>query len=783
VVLHTVRVRTVRHLLWLRLEDERRQRELQEAGLTVREELEARVQERTAELVAANAALRAENSERRRAEAALRESEEQYRDLVENINDVIYSQDEQGRVTYVSPIVEPLSGYHPTEIVGHSFTEFIHPDDLPSILASVQRTLAGQLEPSEFRVVTKTGAVRWAHSSSRPIVREERVVGLRGVIADITDRKRAETHTQALLAIADDISGTLDLHELLERVQRRTAEVLPCEIVATFYWQPQSKTFRLISQYGLPVILLPHAEVLAFPPDEPFGGRVASGHTVVMNEITAQSPFLADVLSHFGITALVAVPLRVQGRHLGALVACTTRTGQRFDANQVELCNGIARQLAVGIEATELYRRQQEEAEDAAVLARVGQEMIASLNTPSVLAHFCQLTVEALAGSCGCTFLWQPEYEAYTVVARWGFSQEHQALLDVFRLPEKTVVDLVSLLHSDEVAGMYGPVFPTLIPKDLLMRFGLETAIFLRLQRGQDFLGFQVCGYKEQTEFTARHYRIARGIAQTAALALVNIELLDELKRANRIKEDFVGTMSHELRTPLNVIMGYTQLMAEETFGSLTAEQADVLERISKNTTDLLDLINATLDLSRLQNQQRLSLTVQEIRGAELLAELESEMRQLQRKPSVGLQWQIMPTLPSLYTDKVKLKMVLKNLITNALKFTDAGLITVSARPQQGGVEFGVTDTGIGIPREALSIIFEPFRQVDGSSTRRHGGVGLGLYIVRQLVELLGGTVTVESEVGSGSTFRVWIPAGTHDGEREKTGNGLLPAESPETGV
>jgi signal transduction histidine kinase len=103
--------------------------------------------------------------------------------------------------------------------------------------------------------------------------------------------------------------------------------------------------------------------------------------------------------------------------------------------------------------------------------------------------------------------------------------------------------------------------------------------------------------------------------------------------------------------------------------------------------------------------------------------------------------------------------MVLKNLLANAIKFTDTGSVTISASPQRNGVEFIISDTGIGIPSEAIPLIFEPFRQVDSSTTRRYGGVGLGLYIVRQLVHLLGGTVTVVSEVGKGSTFRVWLPS------------------------
>lgn len=751
---HHVRIRLLAHLEQLHTRDDRREKELEE----IRDDLEIRVQERTRELISANATLRAEIKDRQRAEQALRESEEKYRDLVENLNDVIYARDLEGRITYISPAIESLGGYSVTEIIGRSVTDFVYPEDVQNLLASAQRVLGGQSEPSEFRAITKSGALRWARSSSRPILQDNRVIGLQGVITDITERKQAEMQTKALLAVAEDISGTFDFQELLQRVQRRAAEILPCEVVGTFYWDANQEVFRLISQYGLPDMLLPNASNLAFPIGEPFGGQVASGNTVVINDLTGQSQLLSGLFSAFHLTALVAVPLRVRGRHLGSLVACTTTNGRAFDEDQVELCQGIARQLAVAIESVDLYRQQQEEAEVAATLARVGQAMIASLNTPTMSDQLCQLTAEALSGHCSCTFLWQVETEAYKPVASWGLSQEQQALVSILSLPSEAVGGLLAHLHNHDFVEITHVTASSFVPPALLQQCGLASAIFLRLRRGQEVIGFQACGYQNAREFTALHRRIASGIAQIASLALANAKLLEELDRANRIKEDFVGTMSHELRTPLNVIIGYAQLMAEETFGPLNEEQSDILHRIGKNTRELLDLINATLDLSRLQNQQRLSLTIQEVQGAALLEELEQEVRQLYRKPTIKLTWQTAVDLPLLYTDALKLKMVLKNLITNAMKFTDVGVITITAEAEMDGVEFRVVDTGIGIAREALPIIFEPFRQADGSSTRRHGGVGLGLYIVRQLVDLLGGRVSVESEVGHGSTFRVWMP-------------------------
>jgi signal transduction histidine kinase len=280
----------------------------------------------------------------------------------------------------------------------------------------------------------------------------------------------------------------------------------------------------------------------------------------------------------------------------------------------------------------------------------------------------------------------------------------------------------------------------------------------MALRRGQEFIGVQTASYRGRKEgFSPRQKRIAHGIAQIASLALANAKLLEELESSNRLKEDFVGTMSHELRTPLNILLGYIEMLRDRTSDPSPFEQTDIMERLDKTTRELLSLVNATLDLSRLQSR-RVPLTFGEVRVPELMAELEADARQLDHKPTVRQQWQVAPELPPLHTDTVKLKMVLKNLIANALKFTEEGVVSVSAACQGEGIAFVVADTGPGIPPEVLPFIFEPFRRGENFATRRQGGVGLGLYIVRQLLELLKGTVSVESEVGNGSSFRVWIP-------------------------
>lgn len=232
--------------------------------------------------------------------------------------------------------------------------------------------------------------------------------------------------------------------------------------------------------------------------------------------------------------------------------------------------------------------------------------------------------------------------------------------------------------------------------------------------------------------------------------------LMTELNEADKLRSEFVATMSHELRTPLTVIIGYTDLLLDGTLGDLDAEQSEVLERIRKNSWDLLELISSTLDLSRLQ-RGRLPLCLTETSLGRVLQEIQEETRAQQDKPGVRVEWRVAADLPEIYTDPRKLKVVSKNLVLNALKFTDSGEVVVEARATGTGVECCVRDTGIGIAADALDDIFEPFRQVNGNG-RHSGGVGLGLYIARRFLEMLGGSITVESHPGRGSTFRVSVP-------------------------
>lgn len=227
----------------------------------------------------------------------------------------------------------------------------------------------------------------------------------------------------------------------------------------------------------------------------------------------------------------------------------------------------------------------------------------------------------------------------------------------------------------------------------------------------------------------------------------------EHAESANRLKTDFLTVMSHELRTPLISIIGYNDLLIDGVAGSLNDEQIDALRKMEKNSKKLLGLINAMLDFSALEAK---SVELREVSASGLIEEVKAGTKDLWEESKLDFVWKADASL-LFRTDPPKLKAVLRNLVNNAVKFTDEGSITVDAHIRDGGIEISVIDTGIGIAPEDIPVIFEPFRQLENPLTRRHGGTGLGLYVVKRVLDLLGGTIEVESEVGKGSSFKVLI--------------------------
>ncbi len=399
---------------------------------------------------------------------------------------------------------------------------------------------------------------------------------------------------------------------------------------------------------------------------------------------------------------------------------------------------------------------ERDEAAVAAALAAVGRELMASIDSPDILTRLCELSAGALGCDWAHTLLWQTERDEYVAVSSAGALPPTRPA----SIPRSALATLIAALDEEDVLIVDAAGSERLPAAVRALQSGARTAIYFAVRRAGVYVGVLMAGYRRRPEpFTDVQRRIARGIAHLASVALEHARVLDELARASRIKSEFVATMSHELRTPLNIMLGYNELLQDDQFGALTGEQRDVLARIARSGRELLSLVTATLDLSRLESGT-MPFDVGIVDLPALFAELDTAARELVRaKPTLRVEWDVADSLPVLQTDGAKLKVILKNLIHNAIKFSERGRVAIAAAPSSDGIAFTVDDTGGGMAPEVLPIIFEPFRQVDGSPTRRHDGVGLGLHVVRRLTELLGGTVGVESTVGGGSRFTVRIPS------------------------
>ncbi len=225
----------------------------------------------------------------------------------------------------------------------------------------------------------------------------------------------------------------------------------------------------------------------------------------------------------------------------------------------------------------------------------------------------------------------------------------------------------------------------------------------------------------------------------------------------NEEKSEFLSTMSHELRTPLQVLLGYADLLLNGAYGALSEQQMQVIRKIDRNAHSLLDLITKVLDFNRLE-AGRMPVQMTGVDVAELIKSVEEETQGWREFSEVEFLLNVEKGLPRITTDGQKLKVVIKNLLGNALKFTTRGSITVAAFLHHDSVMISVSDTGIGIPVERQALIFEAFQKGGGEKVERSDGFGLGLHIASRFLNLLGGTITVESQVGKGSTFRILMP-------------------------
>ena len=302
------------------------------------------------------------------------------------------------------------------------------------------------------------------------------------------------------------------------------------------------------------------------------------------------------------------------------------------------------------------------------------------------------------------------------------------------------------------------------ITLDVIIRAGFRAILYVPMLGAEKIVGALVVRRKQPGEFSKSSIELLQTFAAQSVLAIQNAWLFSEiaekgrqLAEASQHKSHFLASMSHELRTPLNAILGYTELIADGIYGTPPEKMQTVLKRVESNGRHLLGLINAVLDLSKIEAGQ-LTLDLADYSLQNVAQTVYNAVEPLAADKRLAFKADMQPDLPPGRGDERRLTQVLLNLVGNAIKFTDAGEVVIRAGASNGDFHLSVRDTGPGISAADQAKLFQQFQQADNPKTRKKEGTGLGLAISKRIVEMHGGRIWMESQSGQGSTFFVTLP-------------------------
>ncbi|MFQ5917212.1 MAG: GAF domain-containing sensor histidine kinase [Candidatus Binatia bacterium] len=420
-----------------------------------------------------------------------------------------------------------------------------------------------------------------------------------------------------------------------------------------------------------------------------------------------------------------------------------------------------------------LKEQAEQEAQDMAMIQTLSQSLPTSLDYQQILATLGDKINQVVHADNFYVFIEDEDQGPSRALLFSGTKTE---------APRPIVADLQEYPFIQECLKSRNPVIrqmssPGFIPvesqgrsEELLTRLVMAVPIIFR----EETLGAICLGFNDKNRvFTPREIQFCQIVAFATAVALVNAKkyeelkeearrrqiIADELAQADSLKSEYLANTSHELRTPIATIMGYGNLLVDGTCGRLGKAHQRAIERLMENARRLLELVDQILDYSKFEKGER-GLYVKRQDLGTFLKGLREELTPLEAKRPYKVQYILDDSIPPIETDWGKLRSILINLLSNAIKFTDEGEVKLSVTNGSDKKElfFKVSDTGIGIPKDHIPLIFDKFRQVDGSTAKRYEGTGLGLTITKNLVELLGGRIEVDSKIGEGSTFSVTLP-------------------------
>ena len=474
-----------------------------------------------------------------------------------------------------------------------------------------------------------------------------------------------------------------------------------------------------------------------------------------------------------GYRTLLTAPMIVDDDVVGVLSLWRTDVDP-FDDRAVEVMDAFAAQAAVALKNVALLAALESRTAELATkvdqleaLREVGDAVSSTLNLDEVLQTVVTHAVRITGTDGGSIMEYVEEDDAFSVRAAYGTSASVLEALRGVRIErQSTLVGRAALERRPLVVTDL-----TTVPLDPHLRIlhdhGWRSVLAVPMLRQDRMVGALVIRRKVPGDFGRDTVEMLETFAAQSALAILNARLFRDLERskaelevASRHKSEFLASMSHELRTPLNAVIGFSEVLLDQLFGEVNARQAEYLRDIRNSGRHLLELLNEILDLSKVE-AGKMELEPQRFDVASVLEYSLGLLRERAAGHGITLELVVPDGVGAVDADELRFKQVVVNLLTNAVKFTpDGGKVTVAARRVGEELQVTVADTGVGVPPEDRERIFESFQQ-GGRGAPKEEGTGLGLTLSRRIVELFGGRMWLESEVGVGSTFGFAVPVGS----------------------
>ncbi|MGA7932005.1 MAG: PAS domain S-box protein [Kovacikia sp.] len=725
--------------------------------------------------------------ERKQAAEALRRSESRYRAVVEDQTDMICRYLADYTLTFVNDAYCRTHGKPREELLGQSFLPLISEHERERIRSYIAAlNLENPVVTYDETFLAEDGDQQWWQWTNRMLFDEQgQFVEFQATGRDVTEQRRAEVQIQQqtererlLGAIALRIRQSLDLTEILRRTVIEVRQFLQTDRVLIYRFN-QAYSGILVADSVAPEWSL--EDVIEFHRAW-YRDRQAvyeHGQTSIVNDIDQQG-FPAEYLELMYILqvrAKLVVPIS-QGEQVWGVIAIHQCSGTRqWQVFEIDFLQKLAIQAAIAIQQAQLFEQVQQQAEREQLLNQLSRALNSSLDPEHILQEIVNRTGEYFAVDRALIFSIDKQIEA---LHEWRANDQVLSLLN-FKAPLTEWPDLQDPESGfSQRRAFHAPVLPQLPQTETRRnwiekgqtRSVLSVPIFVRDQLFGAVTLHTVTDYRT---FTDEEIYFLERIADQAVIALYNAQSYEQLEQlvqertqeleqekliseaGNRAKSEFLATMSHELRTPLNAILGLSQLLQRQIFGTLNDKQVEYVHHIHNSGEHLLLLINDILDLAKVEAGREV-LTPTTLVVPDLCHYCLAFVREQACDRGLQLISQIDPAASTCFADERRLKQILLNLLSNAIKFTPSGTVSLIVEKQTEGITFAVVDSGIGIPADKLSLLFRPFSQLDSQLNRQYSGTGLGLALSRNLAQMHGGDITVESAVGGGSRFILFLP-------------------------